>query len=162
MTGERTQPRSADLTMAVGEGNIASRARDAGIGARHGGAASGSAGGSAGTTWSRTAMRDAALCEQVRPPSLSLPKSTRYYASFGPQDGPVQYRDRQPTIGVFARSRHSLADVYPVGTAHPAAWIVRNDMAVATFRLVIGSQELGGRWVCNRRRFVLVDDAGDA
>lgn len=83
--------------------------------------------------------------------------SVHYFASFGPADGPLRYREAMPSIGVFARSRRqsSRGCVFPVGIAHPAAWTEYHGIIAATFRLVIGTDELKGRWVCDRRLFVV-------
>jgi hypothetical protein len=41
-----------------------------------------------------------------------------------------------------------------VGIAYPVGFLPHWRGPVATFRLAIGKQEVPGRWVCHRRRFV--------
>jgi hypothetical protein len=73
----------------------------------------------------------------------------------------IFYRDRPPALSVFENAESGM----PVGIAFPVGW---TSEGLALFRLVIGKNELPGRWVCRNRRFFPAveetsarDDGGD-
>jgi hypothetical protein len=81
-----------------------------------------------------------------------------YFANWGPKDGPILGRDRSPAIEVFHTAD---ASHLPIGIAYPVGLIPGRNGPVKTFRLVIQDNELDGRFICDRRRFVRIGDAAE-
>jgi hypothetical protein len=77
------------------------------------------------------------------------------WANFGPLDAPLFDGDAPSAIAVLPRLDGPPS---PVGIAYGASYVRHRNRSVATWRLVIGKEELPGRWVCIGRRFVEVGD----
>ena len=97
------------------------------------------------------------LRDATRPLTPRRRTPTTYYASLGPADGPMEFCQQPPKIGVFARNCSSPRGAYPIGTAYSVGWARYKGAIAGAFRLVIGREEVAGRWVCDRRRFVPID-----
>ena len=83
-----------------------------------------------------------------------------WHADFGPLDGPIPARAQPPALGVHARPDASDP---AVGIAYPIGIVLYGTRAVPakTFRLVVGGEELEGRWLCVGRRFVKLGEAAE-
>jgi hypothetical protein len=49
----------------------------------------------------------------------------------------------------------------PIGIAFPVGLVEHRRGPTKTFRLVVGKVKLGGRWICEGRRFVLRSQAAE-
>jgi hypothetical protein len=76
-----------------------------------------------------------------------------YYSTAGPVKGPMKLRDVPVSLGVWA----ALDDDVQVGQAHFHAC---DDEGRAVFCLVIGGNEVPGRWIIVDRKFILVKENG--
>jgi hypothetical protein len=70
-----------------------------------------------------------------------------YYTNFG--GATLRYGKVPGTLGVLEAPDNPM----PIGIAFPIGWTAEGR---ALSRLVIGSEEIPGLWVCRARRFVLV------
>jgi hypothetical protein len=70
------------------------------------------------------------------------------YSNFG--GAALRYGEVPGTIGVLEAPDNHM----PIGMAFSIGWTAEGR---ALSRLVIGSEEIPGRWVCQARRFVLVE-----
>jgi hypothetical protein len=80
-----------------------------------------------------------------------------YWSNWGRPDGPILQTDRPPAMGVYGSTGREL----PVGIAFPSGAVRHRRGAAQTFRLVIGKEELPGRYVCLGRRFVELGEAAE-
>jgi hypothetical protein len=71
-----------------------------------------------------------------------------YSTNFG--GAAIRYGEVPGAIGVLESPDNHM----PIGMAFPLGWTAEG---LALFRLVIGGEEIPGRWVCRARRFVLVE-----
>ena len=81
----------------------------------------------------------------------------RYHSNFGPLDGTILHRDGPPTMGVYADpdGAETVGIAYPVGQVETRQWVA------ATFQLVIGEEDLEGRYICWGRVFVRLGEAAE-
>lgn len=78
----------------------------------------------------------------------------RYFADFGPNDGPLRYHESPGCIGVLAGGEAGIHRV--IGIAYPAGWIQdpKGGRPIATFRLEVKDQKLPGLWTCRNREYI--------
>ena len=79
-----------------------------------------------------------------------------YYATWGPTDGPIRAVDCPPALGVVVDLD---APPMPIGIANCVGFHPDPKRPIATFRLTVHKVDLPGRYVCDRRRFVLMPNA---
>src|SRR4051812_1613217 len=78
-----------------------------------------------------------------------------YFATWGPTDGPIRMSDAPPALGVVTDPD---APPMPVGIGFPVGHLPHWRGPVVAWRLEVDQVELPGRWVCDRRRFIPVED----
>src|SRR5262245_54680591 len=71
-----------------------------------------------------------------------------YYASVGPEEGSLRYRDVSDPIAVFEAPDNSV----PIGWAECVGWDAAGS---AVWRLVVPDAEFEDRWVILDREFIL-------
>jgi hypothetical protein len=75
----------------------------------------------------------------------------RYFTTFGPERGPIFWKDGYGAIGVVSTLEpETLRERMPIGMALGGAW---DDQGRATWRLIVGKVELLGLWVVVDREF---------
>jgi hypothetical protein len=85
------------------------------------------------------------------------PPASPYLTTWGPLNGPFLGRDRSPALGVVAARDWPM----PIGTAFPAGLVAHRQGTAVAFRLIFGTIELEGRWLCVGREFVRLGDAAE-
>jgi hypothetical protein len=66
-------------------------------------------------------------------------------------------RNRSPALGVVAACDQHM----PLGTAFPAGLVAHRSGPAVAFRLVFGTVELEGRWLCVGRKFIRLGDSAE-
>lgn len=75
-----------------------------------------------------------------------------YVSRVGPEHGPVPFDFTPPRIEVYAAAGQS-----PVGIAQARGCICYLEGQAMLFRLIVDGAEMAGLWVCDGRRFVLLE-----
>jgi hypothetical protein len=81
----------------------------------------------------------------------------QFWSSWGPKDGPILWSAQPPALGLY----ESPGGGMPAGVAYPVGWIQGSKAPVATFRLIVGQEEVEGVFLCDRRRFVPLGEAAE-
>jgi len=72
---------------------------------------------------------------------MATTETATYFTTSGPRRGPYLWRDAWGSVVTVLESRDNRA---PIGVAMPAGI---GDGGVATWRLIVRGEDLGGRWI---------------